>query len=96
MENEKITIETIDKLSSLSKLEFTPEEKQVLLGEVSGIIEMLNKCGQVKVNSSISRQEMTINDLRADEVKDGLKSSDTFRNAPVSKNGYLGVPKVVE
>lgn len=96
MEKEKITIETIEKLADLSQLEFTAEEKEKMLTEVTGIIEMLNKCGEVPVDKSNSCEEMGINDLREDEILDSIDSSDAFRNSPISKNGYFGVPKVVE
>ena len=97
MEKEKITIELIDKLSDLSQLSFSEDEKELLIGEVSGIIEMLDKCDNVSVddNTLLSR-EWRIADLRDDEIGESLDSSDVFKNAPMTKNGYFGVPKVVE
>lgn len=97
MEKEKITIELIDKLSDLSQLSFSEDEKELLIGEVSGIIEMLDKCDNVSVddNTLLSR-EWCIADLRDDEIGESLDSADVFKNAPMTKNGYFGVPKVVE
>ena len=97
MEKEKITIELIDKLSDLSQLSFSEDEKELLIGEVSGIIEMLDKCDNVSVddNTLLSR-EWRIADLRDDEIGESLDGADVFKNAPMTKNGYFGVPKVVE
>lgn len=96
MEKEKITIKTIEKLSDLSKLDFSQEEKEKLLGEVSGIIEMLDKCGDVDVSDTSSFERTTLADLREDITAQSLAEEDAFRNAHVHKNGYYGVPRVVE
>ena len=82
MEKEKITIELIDKLSDLSQLSFSEDEKELLIGEVSGIIEMLDKCDNVSVddNTLLSR-EWRIADLRDDEIGESLDSADVFKNA---------------
>ena len=97
MEKENITIELIDKLSDLSQLSFSESEKEVLIGEVSGIIEMLDKCGNVSVDdNTLVLRECGIADLRADEVRESMSDADVFKNAPMTKNGYYGVPKVVE
>lgn len=96
MEKEKITIETIDKLAQLSKLEFNPDEKNQMLSEVSGIIEMLDQCGNINVDLVGVKEIKTIEDLREDIVEASLDNEAALRNAPMSKSGYLGVPKVVQ
>lgn len=96
MEKERITIETIEKLADFSRLNFSIEEKEVLRGEVSGIIEMLDKCAEVDATQSAHFSCVTIDDLREDVVEESLDSNEVFSNAPMSKNGYYGVPGMVE
>lgn len=96
MEKEKITIKTIEKLSDLSKLDYSQEEKEELVGEVSGIIEMLDKCGDVEVSNTSSSKHATLADLREDIPAQSLADEEVFRNAHIHKNGYYGVPRVVE
>ena len=93
---EKITIETIDKLADLSKLSFNDEEKQVLLGQVNDIITMLKDCDDVTVADSENVRTQRLRDLRDDEVVESMDISDALRNAPNAHNGYFVVPKVVD
>lgn len=95
MEKEKITIETIEKLAEISQLEFSMEEKERLVGEVSGIIDMLDQCGNFQADNLVCETKLSIKDLREDVVKFGLGTEDALKNAPISKQDYLGVPKVV-
>lgn len=96
MEKENITIETIEKLADLSRLDFSMEEKEKLTIEVSGIIEMLDKCAEVETSGVSSLSCNMVEDLREDVVGKSLSQEDAFLNAPISKNGYYGVPRVVE
>ena len=93
---EKITIETIDKLADLSKLSFNDEEKQVLLGQVNDIITMLKDCDDVTVADSENVRTQRLRDLRDYEVVESMDISDALRNAPNAYNGYFVVPKVVD
>jgi len=93
---DKITITDIDYLADLSKLTFTDEEKQVLVKEVGGIIDMLNQCGEINIDSQTEHNVQTLNDLRNDEVQEGMGIEDVFSATSLSRNGYFEVPKVVE
>ena len=93
---EKIKLEDIDKLSSLSKLEFTDEEKQVLVNEVDGIIDLLDQCGNVEISEEYKSPVQSLRNLRNDEVVQGLDSQDVFSATDRCHDGYFCVPKVVE
>lgn len=95
MEKEKITVATVDKLAHLSQLSLSAEERKRFVGEISGIVEMLDKCGEVKTGDVKENLSSTLSDLREDVVREGLSNADALKNAPVSKQGYFGVPKVV-
>ena len=93
---EKIKIEDIDKLSSLSKLEFTEEEKQVLVNEVDGIIDLLDQCGNVEISEEYKSPVQSLRSLRNDEVVQGMESQDVFSATDRCHDGYFCVPKVVD
>ena len=93
---EKISIEDIDKLSSLSKLEFTDEEKMVLVEEVDGIIDLLNQCADVEIGEEFKARVQNLRELRNDEVIQGMDSKDVFSSTDRCHDGYFSVPKVVD
>lgn len=96
MGKEKITIETIDKLLSLSCLELTKSEKESFVDEITSIIEMLDKCGDINTSGENQGRIIGLESLREDVVGESLPVSDVLKNAPESNRGYLVTPKVVE
>ena len=93
---EKISVEDIDKLSCLSKLIFTDEEKQVLVNEVDGIIDLLNQCADVEIGEEYKTAVQSLRDLRNDEVVQGMDVKDVFSATDRCHDGYFSVPKVVD
>lgn len=93
---ETITINDIDKLCELSKLEFSDEDKHALLKEVNGIIEMLNQCDDVNIVNSSNTLVQNLRDLREDEVGQEMDVQDVFSVTNHANNGYFVIPKVVE
>ena len=93
---EKISIEDIDKLSELSKLQFTMEEKQVLVNEVDGIIDLLNQCASVEISEEYKVPVQKLSNLRIDEVEQGMDSQDVFSATDRCRGGYFVAPKVVD
>ena len=93
---EKITIEKIDKLAGLSMLFFTDEEKQHLLKEVNGIVEMLNKCGEFNVASVPNERRVKYTELREDEVQESLDIETTLEGVNSRIKDHFAVDKVVD
>jgi len=93
---DKINIETIDKLAELSMLSFSDEEKQNFKKEVDGIIDMLNKCGNISVVSPPNERSIKYSDLRADEVKESLDIETTMEGISSCIDSHFAVDKVVE
>ena len=91
-----ITIEEIEKLAKLSKLQFSDDEKQTLIGEVDGIVKLLNGCDDVKIIDIQDKHAQGLCSLRSDEEKESMDVSDIFVNSNNCRNGYFVVPKVVE
>ncbi|MBQ7351547.1 MAG: Asp-tRNA(Asn)/Glu-tRNA(Gln) amidotransferase subunit GatC [Clostridia bacterium] len=96
MKKEKITLEVIDKLANLSALEFTRAEKDRLVGEVSGIIDMLDQCGNVSIENVRSQNFLSLDKLRNDMVSIGISQEDVLSSAPEKEGEYITMPKVVE
>ena len=93
---ETITINEIDRLSDLSKLEFSSEDKEILLKEVNGIIDMLNECDDVKIDETVELSSQGLRDLREDEIGKEMEVEDVFSATRYANNGYFVVPKVVD
>lgn len=92
----EITIEDIDKLSHLSALEFTDEEKSRLITQMSDVVGMLNVCAGIDTSSVKYSNIVDLEDLREDEVEVGLSNEKALLNAPKARKGFFNVPRVVE
>ena len=93
---DKIDMSMIDKLSKLSMLYFTDEEKEHLLGEVNGIVEMLNKCGEFNVSSNPNERRVKFSELREDEVCESMDIDTAFQDVNSRIKDYYAVDKVVD
>ena len=95
MENNKISIEDIEKLADMSGLIFSDEEKENMVDEVSGIIEMLNLCEKVSTDNKNTEAVLGLSDLRDDSITENF-ALDISINSPSKRKGCYIVPKVVD
>lgn len=94
----EITNELVDHLATLSRLEFSEEEKENFKKDFSNIINYINLIEKVDVND-INLNKIRLNakfDLREDEIKQSLPVDMVTKNAPKSMGGAVVVPTVVE
>lgn len=94
----KITPETIDKLATLSRLEFNGKEKEEIaegMGRMLDFVSKLNELNTDGVEPLIYMNDET-NVLRNDEVKKEITQKEALSNAPRHDSDYFKVPKVVE
>lgn len=97
MEKEKITIEDIDKLASLSALEFSEEEKYGFLKQVIDIVDMIDECNEVETDGEyIFENAVGLDELREDEIAPSMPKELALSNAPRRHKGCFNVPKVVD
>lgn len=92
-----ISIDDVEKVATLAKLQFTSEEKQKLakqLDQIVAYVEKLNELNteNVKPTSHVINLK---NVLREDKVEAWLSQEEALQNAPAKKNGYFSVPKVI-
>jgi aspartyl-tRNA(Asn)/glutamyl-tRNA(Gln) amidotransferase subunit C len=94
----EIDKDTVDRLAHLARLEFAPEEKQALVGNMNRMlkfVEKLNELDTSQVEPLIYLCD-EVNALRADVVKETITQKEALLNAPQKDSDYFKVPKVVD
>ncbi len=92
-----VTIEEVDRLAKLSRLEFSDAEKKQFKQEFEAILAQVDAINKVDV-SGVDLIEDTIDasqDLRKDEILPSLSIQTILQNAPESDNGAFVVPQTV-
>lgn len=94
----KIDDKLIDYLGDLSRLYMTDEEKQARKGDLSNILDYIEKLSELDTDGV---QEMThpfdrSNRFRDDIVTNADRAEEMLSNAPDSKGRYFKVPRTVE
>lgn len=92
-----ITIQDVEKVARLAKLEFSAEEKQKFvqqLGQIVGYVEKLKELDTEDVEPTSQVIELE-NALREDRAETWLTQDEALTNAPKQKQGYFSVPKVI-
>lgn len=94
----KITEETVDRIAELAKLEFTPEEKKELMGDMNKILAFMEKLNELDTEGVEPLIYMSdqVNALRKDEVIQEITREEALKNAPKKDSDYFRVPKVLE
>ena len=90
--------ETVARIATLARIKVSPEEREALAQDLSGIlawIEQLNEVSTGGVEPMASVAEMTLK-MREDVVTDGGRREEILANAPQQAKGFFVVPKVVE
>ena len=94
----KISEETVDKLTTLSRLEFNGKEKEEIINDLNRMLDFVSKLNEL--DTSNVEPLIYMNDekniLREDEVKQILSQKEALSNAPKKDSDYFKVPKVVE
>ena len=96
MDKELVTLSDIEHLAEMSGLEFSDVDKQIMLEQVNGILDMFNGCSEAEENVIERGRIISLEDLREDSVRPSLQKDQVYLNAPESQQGYFVVPKVVD
>lgn len=89
---------TVKKVARLARIKTTDAETDVLSGELSNIMKMIEQLNEVNtkgVEPMTSVIEMEV-PTREDKVTDGAIPEKILANAPEQAAGFFVVPKVVE
>jgi aspartyl-tRNA(Asn)/glutamyl-tRNA(Gln) amidotransferase subunit C len=93
-----VTVDDVRGVAALARLRFTPDEEQILTGELNGILEYMEKLNELDTDGvePTSHVFPMVNAFRKDEAEpfpslDELKSS-----APSLQDGYFRVPRIID
>ena len=92
-----ITIQDVEKIAALARLEFTQEEKEKLARQFNDILAYMEKLNQLDTSKvePLSHVIDVKNVFREDEVKPGLSQEQALKNAPAKDDKFFKVPKVI-
>ncbi|MAZ36155.1 MAG: Asp-tRNA(Asn)/Glu-tRNA(Gln) amidotransferase GatCAB subunit C [Crocinitomicaceae bacterium] len=93
----KINNELIDKIASLSKLEFEREEKAAIKSDLTRMLDFIEKLQSVPTEGVEPLIYMTDEKgkTRLDESKVTISKEEALKNAPQKDSFYFKVPKVI-
>ncbi|MFZ1751266.1 MAG: Asp-tRNA(Asn)/Glu-tRNA(Gln) amidotransferase subunit GatC [Saprospiraceae bacterium] len=88
----------IQKLEILSKLKLEDAEKVVLKSELSSVLDMFDKIGEVDTSGvkPLTHMTDTVNEMRSDVVQGQLLTDEALKNAPKAVGSFFAVPKVID
>ena len=93
-----INQDTVDKLATLSRLEFDGKAKEEIISDLNRMLDFVDKLNEL--DTANVEPLIYMNDeknvLRADEVKQEISQKQALSNAPKKDSDYFKVPKVVE
>ena len=93
-----VTLEEVQAVASLARLEFTSEEQQVLTGELNDIlryVEQLNKLYTDTIEPT-SHVLPLVNAFREDYSEIFSVSTELTKNAPDKDGAHYKVPRIIE
>lgn len=93
-----ITIEQVEHIARLARLEFSDAEKETLSVELSQILQYMEKLNELDTEGvePLSHPTELVNIMRPDERKPSFTSEEALNNAPAKQDGFFKVPKVIK
>ena len=91
--------ELIDKLSKLSKLDFScAESKAEIKSDLTKILNFMEKLNELNTDNITPLVYINeeVNVMRTDEVHYPISKSEALQNAPLKNEDYIKVPKFVK
>ncbi len=94
----KVSIEQVRHIASLARLRFTAAEEEELSGQLTQILDYVEKLEELEVDDvpPMSHVLDLYNVLRADLPKARISRSEALSNAPDGDATYFRVPKVID
>lgn len=92
-----VTIQDVDHIAKLAKLEFSDAEKEKLTHQFNKILKYMEQLNSLDTNNvePLSHVIELQNVFRADEVKPSTPTDVALHNAPAKTEEYFKVPKVI-
>lgn len=91
-----LTLKEVDRIAELARLDLTPEEKEHYRQQLSAILDHVRKLQELDTRNipPTSGVLPPHGSLRADEIKPGLSTNETLRNAPDKAEDQFKVPPI--
>jgi aspartyl-tRNA(Asn)/glutamyl-tRNA(Gln) amidotransferase subunit C len=92
-----VTLQEVDRIAALSKLEFSQAEKEKFAEQFNQILSYIEKLNELDLTQVAPTHHVwdAFNVFREDEVQAGLSVDQVLENAPASNMGHFSVPKVI-
>jgi aspartyl-tRNA(Asn)/glutamyl-tRNA(Gln) amidotransferase subunit C len=92
-----ITINDVEHIAKLAKLEFTDAEKEKFTHQMNSILEYMEQLNSLDTSNvePLSHVIELSNVFRADEMKPGVSTEEALKNAPEKNEQFFKVPKVI-
>jgi len=93
----EITDELVEKLATLSRLEFDAEGKENIKKDLNQMISFIEKIDELDTDGVPPLVHITeeVNVFRADKVKKLTTKEEALQNAPLKNEDYIKVSKVL-
>ena len=94
----EVNDQLIDKLASLSRLQFDATEKAAIKTDLQNMIQFIDQLNELDTTGIEPLLHMSdnVNVLRADEVQGSISRDEALKNAPVHDEQFFKVPKVIQ
>ena len=98
MAEARITLEDVEHVARLARLELRPEDKERMRGELDGILAYIDKLRAVNIEGvePTSHAVPLTNVMRDDEPRPSLPREEMLANAPDPHGDFFRVPKIIE
>ncbi len=97
-ENKKISIEEVEKLALLSRINLSEDEKKDISDSSASILGMIDTILEVEIDEKdIKRDYRKINIMREDEAQERTSKNrdDVLAQMPKTRNDYLETKKIL-
>ena len=92
-----VDIKTVERIATLSKLEFSDKEKQEMTGDMNRMLDFVEQLSAVDTEGLKPLIYMLEEEaeLRKDEVIETITQRDALKNAQEKDSDFIKVPKVI-
>lgn len=94
----KLTQQEVEHIATLARLSLTEAEKEKYAGQLSGILDYMDKLGTVDTSAIEPTSQVTglTNITREDSAENSGIADELVACAPVSRDGFVSIPKIFE
>jgi aspartyl-tRNA(Asn)/glutamyl-tRNA(Gln) amidotransferase subunit C len=94
----KIDLEQVEKVAKLARLQLDDEEKGQFAGQLSSILEYIEKMEQLDTGAAepLAHCLDVFNNFREDKPAKSLGTEKTLKNAPQQDGEFFLVPKILD